>query len=91
MRTFATVAVVLLVIVSVTGHGVMLARLRPHRVDLEPHQHYGEGRSPFWQVNVLRRRNYTPEGRRLLRWMSFFQALWMVSALGIVALVMGLI
>jgi len=36
-------------------------------------QHFGEGTLPFWQMNVTRREHYTPEGRRLLRWLSLAQ------------------
>jgi hypothetical protein len=59
---------------------VLLVKLRPFRTDLAPGQHFGEGASQVWQVNVLRRKNYTPEGRHLLRWVIFAQAIWFVAA-----------
>ncbi|HEX6751301.1 MAG TPA: hypothetical protein VF092_28680 [Longimicrobium sp.] len=47
---------------------ILLPRSRQFRTDLRPGQHFGRGRSPFWQLNALNPRNYeSPEGRRFYR------------------------
>jgi hypothetical protein len=62
--------------------------LRPHRVDLRPHQGVEAGRSRIWQANVLDPRNYDAKGRRLLRWLVLLNVLllavivWLVLSAG---------
>lgn len=68
-----------LLVVTLVAQCVVLVRLREHRTDLRPHEHFGRGSSPIWQVNVFRAANYTPQGRRLLRWMAVIQVAWLAS------------
>lgn len=64
---------------------VLLVRLRQYRTDLKPDQHFGEGKSGAWQQNVTDPGNYGSHGKRLLRWLSAVQLLWLVAL--IVALI----
>lgn len=68
---------ILLLIILFIGQFILLARLRRHRVDLEPHESFSEGSSGLWQVNVFHRRNYDASGRRVLGW---YLLTWMLFA-----------
>jgi hypothetical protein len=69
---------------------VILVRLRPHRIDLRPDQHLGEGTSSVWQQNVTDPRNYDDAGRRLLAQLSAAQLLTLGSLIvAVVAAVRG--
>jgi len=47
---------------------VLIPQSRKFRTDLRPGQRTGEGRFPFWQLNVLNSENYSSlEGRRFYR------------------------
>jgi hypothetical protein len=59
---------ILCVAVPVFVNAMILVRLREHRTDLQPTQSGFDGSSRIWQVNVMRRSNYTPSGQRLLQW-----------------------
>jgi hypothetical protein len=79
MRALAAAVVVVLELGTLVGQSILLVRLREHRTDLRPGEHFGQGRSPFWQLNVFNAANYTDEGRRLLRWLPVLQVVWLVS------------
>jgi hypothetical protein len=81
MSLFATLA-----FLALTSTLVLFAKLRRYRIDLAPGQHAGEGESPFWQQNVLNRGNYSPEGKRLLRWLSVAQAVGLLCSIGVAVL-----
>ena len=80
-------AVTLLILASsvMVGSGtwclVLLVSLRSHRIDLEPHEHFGKGSAHTWQGNVTNRNNYSAAGRRLLRWLRVAQVLWLCGIL----------
>ena len=59
----------LMVVGSVTANIVyFLPQSRNYRTDLRSGQRIGQGRFPFWQMNVLNRDNYnSPEGGRFHR------------------------
>ena len=60
---------------------VVFTRLQDHRTDIRPGQSPAEGASSVAQLNVLNPRNYTPAGRRLLRWFVLLQVLWLAVIL----------
>ena len=78
MRDYLVLVPILLVVWTV----FLFARLRNHRVDLSPTQHFAEGRSKIWQRNALDPRNYDARGKVLLRWLTVAQVLWMLSLIG---------
>lgn len=86
MRLLAMAAAGLTAFVACVASMVVLVRLRPHRTDLRPEQHIGEGRSAIWQVNAFDPRNYDPAGRALLRWIPVLQVTWFVSFVAFVGL-----
>ena len=89
MRSIAITALLVLTLGALVGQCILLVRLREHRTDLRPHEHFGQGNSPIWQVNVLRPANYTPAGRRLLRWMPVLQLVWLACLIMVACLFMG--
>jgi hypothetical protein len=76
VREVLVLLVVLLGMGTVIFHGL----LRPHRIDITPGQGHWEGSSRIWQVNAIHPRNYSPRGRRLLRWLVLLYAAF--AALG---------
>jgi hypothetical protein len=60
---------------------VLLALLRPHRVDLAPHQSFTEGRSRAWQENVFSFQNYDRSGKRLVVLLIAVQGIWLVACI----------
>ena len=81
MRALVGAVLVTLVLGVLVAQCILMVRLREHRTDLRPGEHFGHGRSPFWQVNVFTAANYTDEGRRLLRSLRVLQVLWLVALL----------
>lgn len=79
MRTVAIAVVALVAFVTLVAMQIVLVRLREHRIDLRPEQHFGHGRSPVWQVNVMNPANYDDAGRKMLRWAGLLQVLLMLS------------
>jgi|1186.fasta_scaffold72332_2 hypothetical protein len=62
------VAVILVVGSTATNMIILLPQSRKYRTDLRPGQRTGEGRFPFWQLNVLSSENYnSPKGRKFHR------------------------
>jgi hypothetical protein len=66
---------------------ILLGRLREYRQDLTRVDSVFEGRSRFWQVNVLRPSNYCRRGRRIL---LFYVASQLLQLIGIALLLRGL-
>jgi len=84
----AFAAVVLTAFLTVVAMTRLNVRLREHRTDLRPEQHFGEGRSWFWQVNVMDPANYDHVGRKRVRTLYLLQAMLMLCfVLGVVATV----
>ena len=54
---------------------IVIVHMRKYRIDLDTKQHFGQGASPFWQVNVMRESHYTEQGKR---WVTILQ--WMQAA-----------
>ena len=90
MRMLAIAAAGLAAFATLVAMMIVLVRLRPHRTDLRPEQHFGEGRSAIWQVNALDPRNYDAGGRALLRWLFALQVLWILSLIAMATRFMGL-
>jgi hypothetical protein len=81
----AFAAVVLTAFVTFVATQIVIVRLREHRTDLRPEQHFGEGRSWAWQLNVMNRANYDAAGRKRVRTLYLLQALLMLCfVLGVV-------
>jgi hypothetical protein len=77
-------AVAVAALVTVVAMHIALVRLREFRTDLRPEQHYGEGRSWAWQLNVTNPDNYNPAGSKRLRVFMLLQLLLLIwFALGI--------
>jgi hypothetical protein len=74
----AFAAVVLTAFLTVITMTIVNVRLREHRTDLRPDQHFGEGRSWAWQLNVMNPANYDDVGRKRLRTLYLLQALLML-------------
>jgi len=66
---------------------IVLMRLREHRIDLPKGAGFGEGASPFWQVNVMRAENYSPEGRKLLSRYHLTRVAFLLSLIYLLAVV----
>jgi hypothetical protein len=81
----AFAVVVLTAFLTVVTMTIVNVRLREHRTDLRPDQHFGEGRSWAWQVNVMNPANYDAVGRKRVRTLYLLQALLMLCfVLGVV-------
>jgi hypothetical protein len=83
------VVVALVAFVTFVAMQIVLVRLREHRIDLRPEQHFGHGRSPFWQVNVMSSANYDDAGRKMLRWLGLLQVMLMLSVVLGAGFIMG--
>ena len=77
MLVFALIAA----FVSFVALQIVLVWLGEHRTDVRRDQAVTDGKSSIWQVNVMRPSNYTPAGRRLLRWYYLLQGAWLVSVI----------
>lgn len=83
------IAITALLVFTTMAQCILLVRLREHRTDLRPHDHFGQGSSAFWQVNAFRAANYTPRGRKLLRWMAVVQVAGLASLIMAAGIFMG--
>jgi hypothetical protein len=91
MRMISIGALMVVALGTLVSQCILLVRLREHRHDLRPHEHFGQGTSPVWQVNVFRASNYSPAGRRLLRRMGVVYVLWFTCLLLAGGFFMGLL
>jgi hypothetical protein len=75
---------ILLAFVLGVAQLIMLDALGKHRIDIRPNQSPYDGSSRIWQRNVMRFANYTPRGKRLLRWCLVLQFAFGATIIGLV-------
>ncbi|HEX8318453.1 hypothetical protein [Longimicrobium sp.] len=59
----------------------LLPLAQRYRTDLKPGEHFGMGRSPFWQVNVFQASNYSDgQGQEMVRRLRRLRAVQLASS-----------
>jgi hypothetical protein len=62
---------------------VVIAHMTKYRIDIDAKQHFGQGASRIWQVNVFRESNYSEKGKRWVTILQIMQAIAVVCILGL--------
>lgn len=64
---------------------IIMVQLQRHRIDLDDRATFTSGDSPLWQLNTLDADNYSPPGKRLLRWLNLLLVLQLGAIVILVA------